>query len=159
MKKVLINVQDLQAELSLISQTSSGYHIIMAEWSLPRRYSVGPGRRFSLCLVSPAPRGPRMSWVLAPVLFALLHLEPSWALSVLSNSAHCPDSLVPCQCPSLRLFCRLPPDTPAAGPAPVPTESPQSHGRRSLGYSEGQRQAWSDCPVSNGCLWRMRRKR
>lgn len=159
MKKVLINVQDLQAELSVISQTSSVNNIIMAERSLPRRYSLGPGRRFSLCLVSLAPRGPRMSWVLAPVLFALLHLEPSWALSVLSNSVHCPDFLVPCQCPSLHLLCHLPPDTPAAGPAPVPTESPQSHGQRSLGYSGGRRRAWSDYPVSNGCLWRMRRKR
>lgn len=129
------------------------------DWSLPPRYSEGPGHKFSLCPVSLALPGPHMSWVLAPVPFAPQHLEPTWSPNVPSNSVRCPDSLLPYHCPLLYQFCHLPPDTPAGGLAPVLIEWPQSHGQRSLGYSGGQRQGSSDYPESSGCLWTKQRTR
>lgn len=128
----------------------------MEECFLPRQCFAGPGRRFSLCPLSPALPGPRMSWAPAPDRSALPHLGSAQVPNVLSHSAHCPVSLDPSPCPSLRRFCHLPPGIPAAGRGPVPTESPRSPDLRSPGYSEEQWRGWSGCPANSDCPGRKR---
>lgn len=130
-------------------------HFSFNECSLPLQCFAGPGRRFSLCPVSPAPLGPHTSWV--PVPSALLPLDSAQALNV-PLSVHCPVFLALFLGPSLHHFRRLPRRIPAAVRGPAPTELPQSLGLRWTGYSEWQGQGWSGYPVSSDCPGRRQRK-
>lgn len=155
--EVSVHVQDPSVSNFLhMSCCVAKLYIIWNSSPLPLQCYVGPVRRFSLCPVFPAPPGPHM--FLVPVSPAPLLLGSAQALNFQLESVHCCIFLALSLCPLLHHFCHLPLCIPVASQGPAPTESPQSPGLRSWGYSAGQRQELCGCPTSSDCPWRRQRR-